>query len=143
MEENNILILSFYHNSNLHNKGGKLIRHNTTYNKKDWLSSYKYRFPFTKNELLLLLYVDDGALIFTTRSDAVLGSKIAFMQMKRMGLNMHVGLGDKQSKTEAMFFPTRENIQNWIKEYKNFSLSSTTMPIIDPDDPKKKNLPLK
>ena len=112
MEENNILILSFYHNSNLHNKGGKLIRHNTTYNKKDWLSSYNYRFPFTKDELLLLLYVDDGALIFTTRSDTIVGSKIAFMQMKIMGLNMHVGLGDKQSKTEAMFFPTRENIQN-------------------------------
>ena len=42
-----------------------------------------------------------------------------------------------------MFFPTRENIQNWIKEYNKASLPSTTMPIIDPDAPKKKNLPLK
>ena len=32
--ENNILILGFYHNSNLPNKGGKLIRHDTSYNKK-------------------------------------------------------------------------------------------------------------
>ena len=64
------------------------------------------------------------------------------MQMKRMGLNMHVGTGDKQSKTETMFFPTRENIPNWIKEYIKVSLSSTAMPIINPDAPKK-NLPLK
>ena len=47
-KENNILIPSFYHNSNLHNKDGKLIRHNTSYNKKSGLSFYKYRHLFTK-----------------------------------------------------------------------------------------------
>lgn len=42
-----------------------------------------------------------------------------------------------------MFFPTRETIQNWIKEYNNTSLPSTTVPIIDPDALKNKNVPLK
>ena len=142
-KENNILIPTFYHNSNLYNKGGKLIRHNTICNKKGGLSSYKYRRPFTKDELFSLLYVDDGVLIFINRSDAILRSKIAFMQMKRMGLNMHVGIGDKQSKTKDIFFPTRDNIQNWRKDYIKDSLPSTTIPIIDPDAPKNKNLLLK
>ena len=73
----------------------------------------------------------------------MLGSKITFMQMKRIGLNMHVGIGDKQSKTEAMFIPTKANIQKWIKEYNKASLSSTTMPIKTLMLGKKKNLPLK
>ena len=63
--------------------------------------------------------------------------------MKRMGLNMHVGIGDKKSKAEAMFFPTRENIKNLIKDHNKATLPSITMPIIDPDAPKKKNIPLK
>ena len=74
-KENNISIPSFYHNLNLHNEGGKLIRHNTFYNLKGGLSPYKYQRQFTKDELFLLLYIDDEALIFTNRSDAILGSK--------------------------------------------------------------------
>ena len=42
-----------------------------------------------------------------------------------------------------MFFPTRETIQNWINEYNNTSLPFTTVPIIDPDALKNKNVPLK
>ena len=141
MKRNNILIPSFNHNSNLHNKRGILIRYNTSYNKKGGLLSYKFRRPFMKDELFLLLYIADGALIFRNRFDATLGSKIDFMQMKRMGLNMHVGPGDKQSKTEAIFFPTRVNTQNWIEEYNKASLPSTTIHSIDPDAPKKKNIP--
>ena len=102
--EKHILIPSFYHNSNLSNKSEKLIRHETSCNKNGNSASYKSQRPFTKDEFFLLLYVDDGALIFTNRSDAILRSKIAFTQMKRMGLNMHLGIGDKKSKTEAMFF---------------------------------------
>ena len=36
--------------------------------------------------------------------------------MERIGLNMHVGNGEKKSNTEAMFFPSREAMQNWIEE---------------------------
>ena len=77
--------------------------------------------------------------IFTNRSDALLGSKIAFTQMKRTDLNMHVGVEDVKSKAKAMFFPTRENIQNWITDYNKATPLSTTMPIIDPNAPKQKN----
>ena len=98
--ENNIFP-SFCHNSNLPSKGGKLIRHDTSSNKKNGLASYKSQRPFTKDELFLLLYVDDGDLIFTNRSDAILDSRITFTQMKIMCLNI-----------QAMFFLTRENIQN-------------------------------
>ena len=70
-KENNISIPSFCHNSNLYNKGGKLIRHDTTSNKGGKMVSYNSRRPLTKDELFLLLYVDDGALIFTNKSDAI------------------------------------------------------------------------
>ena len=89
-KENNILIPSFYHSSNIPNKGGKLIRHDISYNKKGCLASYKDQRSFTKDELFLFLHVDGGSLTFTNRSDAILGSKIAFTQMKRMGMNMRV-----------------------------------------------------
>ena len=36
--------------------------------------------------------------------------------MERIGLNMHVGNGEKKSNTEAMFFPSREAMQSWIEE---------------------------
>ena len=62
------------------------------------MASYNSRRPLIKDELFLLLYVDDGALIFTNISDAFLGSKIAFTQIERMGLNMYVGKGKKQKQ---------------------------------------------
>ena len=93
-KEINISIPSFFHNSNLYNKDGKLIRHDTTSNKGGKMASFNSRRPLTKDELFLLLYVDDGALIFTNRLVSILGSKIAFTQMERMGLNMHVGKGE-------------------------------------------------
>ena len=136
-KEINISIPSFFHNSNLYNKGGKLIRHETTINKGGKMASYNSRCPLTKDELFLLLYVDDGALMFTNSSDAILGSSIAFTQMERMGLNMHVGKGEKKPKTEAMFFPSRETMQIWIEDNKKTSLPSTILPIIDPNAPKK------
>ena len=81
---------------NLYNKGGKLIKHDTTSNKSGKMASYSSRRPLIKDELFLLLYVDDGALIFTDSLDAILGPKIAFTQMERMGLNIHVKKGEKK-----------------------------------------------
>ena len=49
-------------------------------------------------------------MIFTNRYDAILGSKIEGIQMKKMDLHMHVGIGDTQFQTEAICVPTRENI---------------------------------
>ena len=76
---NNITKIQFSHNTNAFYKGGVLIKHN---NKKRFLS---------KDEIFLLLYVDDGALPFVSREDTILGTNIAFETMARLGLNMHVG----------------------------------------------------
>ena len=65
---------------------------------------------FTKDELFLFLYVDDGALPFLSRSDALLGSEITLREMSRLGLTMYVGKGDKEYKTEVVFFPTTTKI---------------------------------
>ena len=46
------------------------------------MASYNSRRPLTKDELFLLLYVDNGALIYTNRSDSSLDLKIDFTQMK-------------------------------------------------------------
>ena len=117
-KKNNISIPSLLYNSNLYNKDGKLIRHDTTSNKGGKMVSYNTRRPLTKDELFLLLYINDYALIFTNRSDAIVGSKIAFIQMERMGLNTHVGKGEKKLKTEAMFFQSRVTMQIWIEDNK-------------------------
>ena len=63
--------------------------------------------------------------------------------MERMDLKMHIGIGEQKSKTEAVFFPSRETMQIWIEDNKKTSLPSNFLPTIDPDAPKKINLPLK
>ena len=55
--------------------------------------------------------------MFTNIQDAVLGSKITFLQIIRISLNIHVGICDKESEIEALFFPSREIIQIWIEKY--------------------------
>ena len=44
---------------------------------------------------IFILYVDDGASLFYTRREAILGTEICFEQMKkRLGINMHTGDGN-------------------------------------------------
>ena len=71
----------------------------------------------TKDEIFLLLYVDDGALPFVSRGDTILGTNISFETMARLGLNMHIGTKNKASKTEAVYFPSRTKIITWLKEH--------------------------
>eukprot|EP00978_Attheya_sp_CCMP212_P012127 scaffold30130_cov58-Attheya_sp.AAC.9 len=52
-----------------------------------------------------LLYVDDGAFIFTNKSDMIKAAKIIFDHFACFGLIMHIGKNGKKSKTEAMYFP--------------------------------------
>jgi exonuclease III len=56
-------------------------------------------------ELYYLLYVDDGAFIFTSRRDMIKASRIIHQTMARFGLIMHIGRDGKPSKTEAMYHP--------------------------------------
>ena len=40
---------------------------------------------------------------------------------------MHVGKGDKESKTEAVFFTSRTKIQSWFNEYERNLLLDTNL----------------
>ena len=122
-------MIPFYHNSNLCHKKGNLTCH-----------KMKDKF-FTKDELFLFLYVDDGALPFLSRLDALLGSEITLREMSRLGLNIHLGKGEKSSKTEAVFSPSRTKMQSWIDEHDKNLISDINLPI---DNTKKKyKTPLK
>ena len=96
------------------------------------MASYIYHCSLTKDELFLLLCVNDSALFFTNRADVILGSNIPFTQMEIMGL----------TKTEAMFYPSRKTMEIWIEDNNKTCLPSTILPIIDSDAPKN-NLRLK
>lgn len=58
-------------------------------------------------ELFYFLYVDDIGFLFLSYDELVRGSRILFAHFARFGLIMHIGRGDKASKSEAMFFPRR------------------------------------
>lgn len=82
--------------------------------------------------------MDDGAFVFNNRKDLEKGSLIAFTQMERLGLNMHVGVGNKTSKTEAMYVPSRSIIKSWINDHENHLLSQSNLPVFDPLAKKKR-----
>ena len=63
--------------------------------------------------------------------------------MERISLNMQVGIGNKKSKTIAMFFSHKRKYSKLDKDYNKVTLPSTPMPITDPGAPKKNNLPIK
>ena len=69
--------------------------------------------------LILLLYVDNGALYFTSYEDMEKGVSMFESQMKRFGLIMHVGQENVPSKSEFMYVPcitrTREIIKDFLK----------------------------
>ena len=59
-----------------------------------------------------------------SREDIILGANITFETMARLRLNIHIGTKDKASKTEAVYFPSRTKIIDWLKENdKNYSLA--------------------
>jgi hypothetical protein len=62
---------------------------------------------------LFFIYVDDGTMLFHNRHDLVEGTKFIMAHFASFRLEMHVGQGDKKSKTECVLFPAFEN------DYKN------------------------
>ena len=84
---------NFLHDTNVYFNKGQLLSHK---NKRRFL---------TKDELFLFLYVDDGASIFSTRREAILGTEISFEKMKRLGLNIHTGDGGKPSNLDRKSNP--------------------------------------
>ena len=58
--------------------------------------------------------------------------------MSRLGLTMHVGKGEKSSKIEAVFSPSRTKMQSWIDEHEKSLISDINLP---QDNTKKKCKP--
>ena len=88
-----------YNHATIHSNG-KLVQHK----KKDT--------HLTVAELLMILYVDDGAIMFCNREDLEVGSKVVTEQMARLGLIVHRGTSEKKYKTKIMFSPQAQNVLN-------------------------------
>ena len=112
IDEAHISPINFFHDTSAFYKGGQLIRLKKIFLKRD--------------DLFLLLYVDDGTGFFSSLSDAITGSNIIFREMARLDLNMHIGRNNKPSKTEAVLFPSRKALNKWLLKYENMKISSTS-----------------
>ena len=65
--------------------------------------------------LLILLCLDDGAIPFTSRRDATIGTKICIDAMSKFGLIAHTGKATKESKAKDVFFPSTLTVKWWRK----------------------------
>ena len=90
---------------------GQLARHKLP--KRNVLSSPS----ITAAELILMLYVDNGALCFGLHNDMTRGTSLAEIQMRRFGLIVHVGCPNERSKTEFVFFPAVTTTRTIIHDY--------------------------
>ena len=80
-------------------------------------------------EVFILLYTDDGACPFASHLDMISGTNAAYNTLKRLGLLMHVGTAEKESKTEATFFPSRTSKNRWILESSTRALPASSTPV--------------
>ena len=56
-------------------------------------------------KVMQILYLDDGAFVFSSREDLITGVTLINSLFKKFGLEMHIGRNNKSSKTECIFFP--------------------------------------
>jgi len=91
-----IPILSIMTASDEHLADGKICSHTPKMSKSKKLITY---------EILQCLYVDDGAFPFGTREDMQRGMELIHHHFMRFGLEMHIGRGTSESKTECVFSP--------------------------------------
>ena len=68
--------------------------------------------------ILMLLYIDDGAMIFERREDIERGAPIIYTTCEKFGLTVHIDQNNQKSKTEAVFFPLRKTLRLWNKQNK-------------------------
>ena len=80
-------------------------------NKRGRLTSQSPKSKGSEFDLFYFLYVDDGAMLFDTREDLAEGTQLLFNHFARFGLEMHIGVGDKKSKTECVHFPAADQQQ--------------------------------
>ena len=87
---------SFHHTPLDNLQKGQLISHPT---------SKSYLRVSDIFEIIQTLFVDDGAFIFESREDLTKGLEILKKVFDYFGLEMHLGKGNKASKTECVYFP--------------------------------------
>ena len=94
--DRDILILSVMTAADEHLAEGKICSHTPAMFRSKKLTAYG---------ILQCLYVDDGAFPFGTREDLQQGMELVYHHFARFGLEMHIGRGALESKTECVFFP--------------------------------------
>ena len=62
-------------------------------------------------EILQCLYVGDGSFPFGTREDLQRGMELVYRHFARFRMEMHIGRGSSESKTECVFFPPPQFFQ--------------------------------
>ena len=55
-------------------------------------------------EIFCMLYVNNGAFVFESRTDTEIGTTLLTDHFARFVLEMHIGTEEKSSKTECVFF---------------------------------------
>jgi hypothetical protein len=93
--EQEIPILSIMMASDDNLINGKICSHTPTMFTSKKLTAYK---------ILQCLYVDDGAFPFGMRDDLKKDMKLIYHHFGRFGLEMYIGQGTSQFKTECIFF---------------------------------------
>ena len=101
-KKSGIPILSVMTAGDEHLADGKICSHTSKMAKSKKLIAY---------EILQCLYVDDGAFPFGTREDMQRGMELIYHHFARFGLEMHIGRGTSESKTECVFFPPPQFFQ--------------------------------
>jgi hypothetical protein len=94
--EQEIPILSIMMASNDNLINGKIRSHTPAMFTSKKLTAYK---------ILQSLYVDDSVFLFGMREDLKKGMELVYYHFGSFGLEMHIGQGMSQSKTECVFFP--------------------------------------
>jgi hypothetical protein len=100
--EQDIPILSVMMAAHEHIAEGKICSHTLVMFRSKKLTAY---------EILQCLYVDDGTFPFGTREDLQQVMELIYHHFAGFGLEMHIGCGALESKTECLFFPPPQFFQ--------------------------------
>ena len=83
-------------------------------NKKGPIRKHKTKTKYAElTEILMLLYINSGEMIFEGREDIRRGVFIIYKTYKKIELTIHIDQNNLKSKTEAVFFPSRKTFQLW------------------------------
>ena len=94
-KDQGIPILSVMTAADEHLAEGKICSHTPAMFRSKKLARY---------EILQCLYVGDGSFPFGTREDLQRGMELVYRHFARFGMEMHIGRGSLESKTECVFF---------------------------------------